>query len=387
LGTLGGEDSECRGINANGWIVGRAKTVNQTGFDFSAFLWRDGQMMNLGYLGTGNFAEAYGVNDLNQIVGHSSIDGSPFPRTRAFLWQDGQMTELPRTEDNPDTQAIAINNAGLIVGQAGSFEYTTWRAVIWENDQIIDLGTFRRDNGGQGICIDVNEAGDVVGYADWDDFSVRAFVYHNGRKRPLPEKPHWVNSFAWSINDNRQIVGAARTERTGIWQDIGCIWEWEKPVEYLGELIPPKSNWFIGLAIHNNDAGQITGTGYRLNDPDHTKGYLLTPVHPTMELGEVLPGLAGELNTLTVTGAAPGARVVFLYSRHGGGTAIPGCTLQTNCLQLDRPKTIGSAIADASGNASITAMVPLVARGRAALFQAAVGNECAISQLVVHRFE
>ncbi len=386
LGTLGGEDSSARGINENGWIVGRAKTSNQTDFDFSAFLWRNGQMINLGYLGTGDFAEAYGINHLNQVVGRSAIDHVGSTK-RAFLWQDGEMVELARTPDNPSTEAIAINNAGLIVGQAWSNEWTTWRPVIWENGGIVDLGTFRFDNGGDGVCIDVNEAGDVVGYTSRDFETNQAFIYHNGRMRRLPEKPRWTNSFAWSINDNRQIVGACRTKRTGVLQDVGCIWEWEKPVEYLNDLIPPKSNWFIGLAIHNNDAGQITGNGFRLDDRDHTKGYLLSPVHPSMELSDLIPGVANADNTLTVTGVTPGARVTFLYSRHGGGTRIPGCDLQQNALQLDNPTVIATAVANQQGVATITRPVPLIARGQTILFQAVVQNQCAISQLVVHQFD
>ena len=386
LGTLGGETSECRGINSNGWIVGRAQTPDQVFYDDSAFLWRDGEMINLGNLG-GDFAEAYGVNDHNQIVGWSALDNSQYPPIHAFLWQDGQMTDLGAPHGNREmSQAIAINNSGLIIGQAVSTEFRTWRPVIWQDGQIIDLGTFRPDNGGDGVAIDCNEAGDVVGYTSRDYFTDRGFLYRNGHMYALPEQRDCLSSAAWSINNQRQIVGGCEV-RSLPGESTGSIWERGKNVQYLGEMIPPHSNWHIGLAIHNNDAGQITGTGYRLDDPDHTKGYLLTPVHPTMELGEVLPGLAGELNTLTVTHATPGARVVFLYSRHGGGTAIPGCTLQANCLQLDRPKTIGSAIADANGEATITGNVPVIARNQTILFQAVVQNECAISQLVVHRFE
>ncbi len=387
LGTLGGELSECRGINSNGWIVGKAQAPGQTGYDNSAFLWRNGQMINLGYLADGDFSEAYGINDLNQIVGWSSLDTSSFPVYRAFIWQNGVMSELPITGEFRSSEAIAINNAGLIVGQASSWEHG-WRPVVWENGQIIDLGTFRPDNGGVGICIDCNELNDVVGYTAREDyFTYQAFIYRDGVVEPLPEKRRWRNSYAWSINDSREIVGACRVVEQFGNEDIGCIWQWQQPPQYLHDLIPPKSNWFIGSAIHNNDAGQITGTGVRVDNPDYTKGYLLTPVHPTMELSEPSPGLVNADNTLTVTGATPGSRVTFIYSRHGGGTAIPGCTLQTNCLQLDAPKIIGRVTADENGTASVTAFVPRIATGETVLIQAFVRSECAISQLVVHQFE
>ncbi|MCL4197198.1 MAG: hypothetical protein KJZ69_06865 [Phycisphaerales bacterium] len=385
LGTLGGPDGECRGINNNGWIVGWAHAPGQSFFDGSAFLWRDGVMENLGDLG-GDFAEAYDINDHNQIVGWAALDNSSWPPIHAFLWEDGRMTDLGTLDGSRGSQAIAINNSGLVVGQATSAFYGTWRPVVWENGQIIDLGTFRPENYGDGVCIGLNEAGDVVGYTSRDVRTNQAFIYRNGEKTALPEKPYWTNSFAWSINDNRQIVGAARTHDLGT-QDIGVIWEWNRPVRYLAHLIPPRSDWFIGLAIGINNAGQITGTGYRLSDPGYTKGYLLTPVHPTIILAQPAPGRAGEDNTFTIKRLTPGATVTLYASRSGGGTAIPDCTLQQNALQLADPQVIGTAVADSSGVAHITRRIPPLLRGRTVLLQAVVQDECAISQLVVHQFE
>ncbi len=388
LGTLGGNYGACRGINNNGWIVGYAMTPGQGLFDGSAFLWRYGVMENLGYLGTGDFAEAYGINDRNQIVGWSTLERtSPPPRpAHAFLWEDGQMTDLGTYDGGRSSQAIAINNSGLIVGQSTSNTYGVWRPVIWRDGQIIDVGTFLPDNSRDGVCIGVNEAGDVVGYTSRDYRTNQAFIYRDGEKAPLPEKSYWTNSFAWSINDNRQIVGAARTRGYGT-QDIGVIWEWNRPVRYLAHLIPPRSDWFIGLAIGINNAGQITGTGYRLSNPGYTKGYLLTPVHPTLILAQPAPGRAGQDNTFTIKHITPGATVTLFASRSGGGTAIPDCTLQQNALQLADAQLVGTAVADGSGVAHITRRIPPLLRGRTVLLQAVVQNECAISQLVVHQFE
>ncbi|MCL4198936.1 MAG: hypothetical protein KJZ69_15720 [Phycisphaerales bacterium] len=386
LGTLGGNYGACRGINNHGWIVGWASAPGQGLFDGSAFLWRDGVMENLGYLGTGDFAEAYGINDQGQIVGWSSKDPNADLGVRAFLWYKSRMTELGTLDGSRYSQAIAINNAGLIVGQSGSEVYGTWRPVVWRDGEVIDLGTFTRDNSGDGVCIDVNEAGDVVGYTSRDYFTNQAFIYRNGEKTPLPEKPYWTNSFAWSINDNHQIVGGARTPDWGT-ESIGVIWEWNRRVRYLAALIPPRSDWFLGSALNINNAGQITGTGYRFSEPDYTKGYLLTPVHSTMTLEPPSPGLPGAENTITVKRVTPGATVTFMYSRKGGGARIPGCDLQQNAIQLDSPTVIGTAIADQNGVASITRTVPPIARDQTILFQAVVQNECAISQLVVHQFE
>jgi hypothetical protein len=106
-----------------------------------------------------------------------------------------------------------------------------------------------------------------------------------------------------------------------------------------------------------------------------------------MDLSAPLPGVAGEANSLTITNVTPGQRVYFYYSLHGGGTRIPGCDLQQNALQLDNPKPIGSSIADENGIATISKNVPIAARNQWILIQAVVPGECAISQLVVKRFE
>ena len=49
--------------------------------------------MDLGFLGQGiplNYSEAYGVNDLTHVVGNSAVGTA----IHGFLWRNGQMTDL-----------------------------------------------------------------------------------------------------------------------------------------------------------------------------------------------------------------------------------------------------------------------------------------------------
>ena len=151
----------------------------------------------------------------------------------------------------------------------------------------------------------------------------------------------------------------------------------------------PEVDLRIRIARDINDHGQIALEASRGNIFQGGKfvGVLLTPVNPTMTMEQPDPGLAGTSNTIPVTGATPGATVRFFYSLRGGGAIIPGCATLTNALQLAAPQLIGSAVADQNGVATITRTVPPVARGQTILFQAVVQSECAISQLVMHRFE
>ena len=74
------------------------------------------------------------------------------------------------------------------------------------------------------------------------------------------------------------------------------------------------------------------------------------------------PGLAGVDNTLEVTEATPGATVTFGFGTTAGSTAIPGCPGQT--VDIASPQVAGSAVADGSGNASISQTVPVTAAGK-----------------------
>ena len=73
--------------------------------------------MDLGFLGQGiplNYSEAYGVNDLSHVVGNSAI-GSLI---HGFLWRNGQMTDLGALSGQVVSEASAINNTGLIAGKS-----------------------------------------------------------------------------------------------------------------------------------------------------------------------------------------------------------------------------------------------------------------------------
>ena len=75
----------------------------------------------LGVLPVVVVSAAYGLNDAGQVVGWSeAVDGN-----HAFLWDDGQMIDLG------SGTAVDINNAGQIVGWSN-------RASIW-SDGVLTL--------------------------------------------------------------------------------------------------------------------------------------------------------------------------------------------------------------------------------------------------------
>ncbi len=387
LGTLGGNESLARDINDSRAVIGYSYRPGGGAFRYNAFLWRDGQMTDLGTL-SGDTAEAYGINNSEQVVGFATIipgQGTPYS---AFIWDAGMMTELAPIEGAEFSRASAIGEQGQAVGWSLVPNYPSLQhAVQWANGEILDLGTLGPPLQSDSLAYNINSLGHIVGYSTSSSGKEHAFIWVSGRMYDLGTFNGVNQTYAYAINSQTDVVGfGARDADPETFR--GFIWQLGKGMQPLSDLLPPdRPAWRITTGWDINDAGQIACKGYRQNDGSTARGLLLSPVHPTMDMSPLLPGNAGTSNTITVAGVTPGARVTFLYSRHGGGTRIPGCDLQQNALQLDNPTVIGTAIANQNGVATITRPVPLIARGQTIFFQAVVQNECAVSQLVVHRFE
>ncbi|MCL4196922.1 MAG: hypothetical protein KJZ69_05460 [Phycisphaerales bacterium] len=379
LGTLGGDSSSAVVINDIGEIAGWSNfEPGGSVFVRHAVIWRGMEMIDLGTLG-GESSFANGMNNVGQVVGQSEIEWGRF-NGRAFLWESGVMQELPRLCECSDSSygANDINDAGEIVGTNPSPVGPI--AVLWVNGKVFDLGSLS-GNGSQAHAI--NEQGVIVGYSVAANGQGHAVKWVDRQIIDIHSPLIIPPSFARDINNVGQIVGDAVGYTRGFILNPG------EQMILLDDLVPPRLRlpWWINRATSINDAGQIAAEAKVPGRPSDYWAVLLSPVETTMTMRSPQPGRAGEANRLRVTGVTPGARVVFLYSRHGGGERIPGCDLQQNALQLDSPTVIGTAIADANGVATITRTVPPIAQGQTILFQAVVQNECAISQLVVHRFE
>ncbi len=376
LGPLGGDAwSAAQAINNAGDAVGWS---GRSGTHHKALLWIQGQKIELGTLG-GDVSEAQGINDAGQIVGWS--EDSPGGYAYGFLWENGQMRALPGLVQ-PGGMAYAINSSGEIVGTAYP-EFPRDRvAVVWRNEQIVELPTL---DGHTTVAFSINDLGQIVGHSKLGEY-YHAVAWVNDEIFDLHPRGVPRHSAAFGINNNSEVVGyfghAPLDQQAFIWDQV-------KGMRLLDKLVPPRlaERWSIYQAYDINDAGQIAAYGAVPNRPLTLYAFLVNPVYPSLDLAPPSPGRAGTSNMITISNVTPGATVQFFYSRHGGGTRIPGCDLQQNALQLDNPTVIGTATANQNGIATITRPVPLIARGQTILFQAVVQNECAISQLVVHRFE
>ena len=98
----------------------------------------------------------------------------------------------------------------------------------------------------------------------------------------------------------------------------------------------------------------------------------------TFTLQNPVPGLAGQVNSFTATNATPGGQVTYAWSLSQGSSAT-GCGANWG---LANARIGGTAIADGSGNATLSANVPANASGRIIQLQALDDTTCTVSNVI-----
>ena len=191
LGTLGGYESLGIYVNNGGQVIGFA-TINGTPDPYSflgapthTFIWQNGAMLDLGTLGgPDSFPSNGGVNDRNgSVAGGSYTNSIPNPVTGIptqdpFLWRNGQMLDLGTLGGTNGFAAVA-NSQGQVVGQSNLAGDLTYHPFLWDKKKgLTDLGTF---GGSNGLATWINDAGEVVGEADFPgDATHDAFLWRRG---------------------------------------------------------------------------------------------------------------------------------------------------------------------------------------------------------------
>lgn len=96
------------------------------------------------------------------------------------------------------------------------------------------------------------------------------------------------------------------------------------------------------------------------------------------------PGAAGVPNSISVTGVPAGARVRFYYAMSSGRTTITSGACRGESLDLSRPTSMGTAVADGSGNAALNVSLSRTSAGRTLYIQAysESGGSCQITNRV-----
>jgi probable HAF family extracellular repeat protein len=264
---MGGDSpySEARGISNSGAIVGISLSAEFPEQD-RGFLFRNGEISDVGAPAEALHFHAWDINEQGQIIANVSFADT----VRGYLREGmGDLVALEPLPGGELTAVEEINASGAVVGFSDS--NAGGRAVIWRDGEVQSLGVLPGTAVSSAVAI--NDRGQVVGSSRADDFStVRAFLWDQGELLALAP----AVSVARDINNAGQIVGSTFPT------DGAVATVWENLVAYdLNDLIreddPLKPFVTLTGADLINDRGQIVAQGVDSRDPIHTHTYVLTP--------------------------------------------------------------------------------------------------------------
>ena len=251
MGTLGGPQSgeaaenqtftapATRMINAGGMVTGAAELNVADPYNpyclisncmlVHSFLWRGGEMTDLGALPGVNDTFPNWVNNRGEVVGASFNGVDPVsgaPLLAAILWKKGSVIDLGGIPGGNQSIANSINERGDVVGAAVNGtpdpfpnlwpilffnNATEIHAVRWHHGAVRDLGTL---GGPDSTAIFVNDSGQIVGQSLTDSIvnpstgqpTQHPFLWQNGTMLDLGTLGGTFG-IPTGLNNRGQVVG------------------------------------------------------------------------------------------------------------------------------------------------------------------------------------
>jgi probable HAF family extracellular repeat protein len=284
-------------LNNKGEVVGVFETSGT-----HAFLWKDGEFIDLTPLLPSGSTEAVGINDKSAIVGNSSsfpfllrdgqrtdivvpgvIAGVNAVNNRnqvvgtaggdVYVWENGHVTFLEGLpESDLGSIPARINDRGVVAGTSGAA--LNRRPVIWKDGTIMDLGV--PSGSTQAEAFDLNIWEHVLVRATVNGF-VHSYVWRRGAYAELRQLDTAVtDNIAYSLNDWGLAVGTSIRTVGG----VATAWFGNQAFD-LNELIadddPLKGQYTLNQAFSVNNRGQIVVIA-STTTPPFSRTFLMTPV-------------------------------------------------------------------------------------------------------------
>ena len=245
-----------------GWIHSLANAINDEsqivgtlgGDSPVAVIWNQNQVEIVG----GNTRSGNDINNQGMIVGDTS-DLEGFYYTDSKIYYIGSLTPTS-SYSGPYSSATAINNTGQIGGtsRGAGFYSDSTVAVIYENEQLVNLGTSpdvpRRFN----TVTAINDFGQAVVFGTIPGTQIGYLYDYNSNS--------WTNlgslggdTYPSAINNRGVIVGSGKINSTSSLFH-GFVWQ-DGVIRRLNDLLIPGTGFDVRNAYSINDTGQIVGTG------------------------------------------------------------------------------------------------------------------------------
>lgn len=316
LGTSGGGVSHASAVNNRGEVVGDLYVAGNA--TSHPFLWRQGEMMDLGLPPGSTNGWAAAISDRSVIVGtserpHPTCAGCILPQT-AWVWRSGTLSVIELPGENMEAVAgvytpwipgVDVNNRDQVVVQfeyctSGGGSYCYIRSRIVQNGETTLISS-------QGAAAAINNLGVVAlttyrqAYQGPRDPQVD--LWEGGRPSTGP-----AGMVARDVNDRGVVAGACGATASAS-ANVGCTWDGTTVANIGGmtranrinlygdvlgigtgtevvllrggqlfrlEQMLDSGEWEILRADGINDLGQIAATG-KSRTTGETRALLLTP--------------------------------------------------------------------------------------------------------------
>ena len=245
----GWSHSLANAINDESQIVGTLGGDSPT-----AVIWNQNQVEIVG----GNTRSGNDINNQGMIVGDTS-DLKGFYYTDSKIYSIGS---LPPTSSysGPYSSATAVNNMGQIGGTSRGvgFYFDSTVAVIYENEQLINLGTSPNDPRRFNTITGINDFGQAVVSGSIPGTRI-GYLYDYNSSSWTSLGSLGGDTYPSAINNNEVIVGVGKTSSTSS-RSYGFMWQ-DGDIRKINDLLIPGTSSDVNYAYSINDPGQVVGTG------------------------------------------------------------------------------------------------------------------------------